>query len=162
MKAIVTGSFDPITTGHLEIIKKAASNYDKLYVVALVNETKEYMFSLEEKKELIQSSISSIPNAIADAYSGLTVDYMHKNGITIIIRGIRDEKDIPYENDLANKMQECDKNFKTIFIKCNDEYKHISSSLVREKIIRGEKITGLVHPSIEKTILKMYRDKKNQ
>ena len=85
MKAIVTGSFDPITIGHLEIIKKIALDYEKVYVVALINENKEYMFSLEQRKELIHKSISSIPNAIADAYGGLTVEYMHEKGISIII-----------------------------------------------------------------------------
>ena len=161
MKAIVTGSFDPITIGHFEIIKKIALDYEEVYVVALINENKEYMFSLEQRKELIYKSISSIPNAIADAYGGLTVEYMHEKGITIIIRGIRDEEDELYENELAKKMKECDENIETILIKCNNNLKHISSSLVRKKIVKGEKITGLVHSNIENLILDMYRQNKN-
>ena len=161
MKAIVTGSFDPITVGHIEIIKKIAHNYDEVYVVALMNEKKDYMFSLEERKEFINKSVSFIPNAIADAYDGLTADYMHKNKISIIIRGIRNENDLFYEKKLAIKMKEFDEDFETVFVKCDADFVHISSTAVREKIVKGEKITGLVHPNIENTILEIYRQKKN-
>ncbi|MBO5373865.1 MAG: adenylyltransferase/cytidyltransferase family protein, partial [Clostridia bacterium] len=76
MKAIITGSFDPITIGHLEIIKKASTFFDELYVVALLNSEKEYMFTLEEKKEIMKLSLAEFKNIIIDAYDGLTADYM--------------------------------------------------------------------------------------
>ena len=79
MKAIVTGSFDPFTLGHLEIVRYACSKFDTVYVVALINETKEYMFTLEERKKIIELSTLNFENVIVDAYDGLTSDYMHKH-----------------------------------------------------------------------------------
>lgn len=161
MKAIVTGSFDPITIGHVEIIKKISPNYEKIYVVALLNDKKEYMFTLDEKKELIERSTSFIPNAIADCYDGLTCDYMHKNGISTIIRGVRGSQDLEYEKNLAQKMKELDPSFVTVFVESEEPYKHISSSLVRDKIRNRESISGLVHPNIEERILEIYSQKIN-
>ena len=81
MKAIVTGSFDPFTLGHLELVKYASSKYDIVYVVALNNADKNYMFSSEERKHIISLSISDIENAVADAYEGFTADYMNEHGL---------------------------------------------------------------------------------
>lgn len=144
MKAIVTGSFDPITLGHMELVKYASERYDTVYVVALVNPEKEYMFTMEQKKRLIELSVSKFSNVIADAYVGLTADYMQKHGITQIIRGIRNDKDKEYELNLANKMQEFDESFNTELVLCKAEYSHISSTLVRKCIKNSESLQGLV------------------
>ena len=96
MKVIVTGSFDPITLGHLEIIKYASEKYDEVYVVALNNEKKSYMFTLNERKELIRLSVEELPNVVVDAYSGMTADYMHEHGINLIVRGVRNSTDEEY------------------------------------------------------------------
>ncbi|MBQ7225036.1 MAG: pantetheine-phosphate adenylyltransferase [Clostridia bacterium] len=144
MKAIVTGSFDPITLGHMELIKYACERYDTVYVVALVNEAKEYMFTLEQKKRLIEMAISGYKNAIADAYSGLTADYMHKMGITHIIRGVRDEQDMVYEKNLAQRMSSFDTNFETEIIKCGDAFSKISSTAVRDRLKQGEDVSDLL------------------
>lgn len=143
-KAIVTGSFDPITIGHMELVKHASGNYDTVYVVALVNEKKEYMFTMEQKKRLIELSVSKFPNVIADAYVGMTADYMQKHGITQIIRGVRNEKDREYELVLAATMKEFDESFDTELVLCKDEFAHISSTLVRKKIENDESLDGLV------------------
>lgn len=152
MKAIVTGSYDPITLGHVEIIKKAALLYDEIFVVAFLNEKKEYLFTLEEKKAIMKASLENISNVTIDTFDGLTADYMHKHGISIIIRGIRNEEDELYELDLANKMRAFDSSFQTIFIPSDEKYRNISSSLVREKIKSGESIKGLVSPKAEEKI----------
>lgn len=158
MKAIVTGSFDPITLGHMELVKYACEKYHKVYVVALVNEAKEYMFTMEQKKKLIEMSISKFENAIADAYIGLTADYMHKNGITHIIRGVRNEQDVSYEKDLTQKMKEFDPSFETEIIMCKEKYAGISSTLVREKIKKGENIQNLLPKEIASTVKKLYSE----
>jgi len=160
MKAIVTGSFDPITLGHMEIIKYACEKYEQVYVVALVNENKEYMFTMEQKKALIEKAISGFDNAVADAYVGLTADYMHKNGITHIVRGVRNENDLEYEKDLAQKMKEFDPSFDTEMIKCDDEYAHISSTLVREKLENCEKLENLVPSEIIDVATNFYSENK--
>ena len=148
MKAIVTGSFDPITLGHMEIIKYACQKYEQVYVVALVNEAKEYMFTMEQKKALIAKAISGFGNAIADAYVGLTADYMHAHGITQIVRGVRNEQDMEYELSLAQIMKSYDPCFETEIIECKSEYAHISSTLVREMIASGKPLDGLLPDEI--------------
>ena len=140
MKAIVTGSFDPITIGHLALVKHASERYDTVYVVALVNETKSYMFTMEQKKRLIELSVKDFDNVIADAYVGLTADYMHAHGITKIVRGIRNEVDREYELELARKMKEFDGSFETELVTCPGGISHISSTLVRKKIENNESL----------------------
>ncbi|MBQ7760832.1 MAG: pantetheine-phosphate adenylyltransferase [Clostridia bacterium] len=152
MKAIITGSFDPFTLGHLELVKYACKHYDEVYVVALINEKKQYLFNMEEKKKIIELSISEFENAVADAYGGMTADYMHQKGITHIIRGVRNETDLAYEQNLANKMKEFDDTFETTILKCSNELKEISSSKVRELIRKGKKIVNFVHKNAIKYI----------
>ncbi len=159
MKAIVTGSFDPITLGHMEIIKYACEKYEQVYVVALVNEAKEYMFTMEQKKALIEKAISGFENAIADAYVGYTADYMHKNGITQIVRGIRNEQDLAYEKELAEKMKEFDPAFETEIIKCKEKYAHISSTVVRDSLKKGESLENLLANSIIPLATEFYAEK---
>ena len=152
MKAIVTGSFDPITIGHMEIIKRASEKYDKVYVVALVNEAKNYMFSLEQKKRFIELSVRNLKNVIPDAYAGWTADYMHIHGITHIVRGVRNAQDMIYEKDLAEKMKAFDVNFETEIMECQDCLSDVSSTIVRKKIENGESIKGLVPDEVLKEI----------
>ena len=159
MKAIVTGSFDPITLGHMEIIKYACEKYEQVYVVALVNEAKEYMFTMEQKKALIEKAISGFENAVADAYIGWTADYMHKNGITQIVRGVRNKTDLAYEINLAQKMKEFDPSFDTEIIKCDDEYAGISSTAVRERLKSGEELENLLPNSIIPLAKEFYNKK---
>ena len=148
MKAIVTGSFDPITLGHMEIIKYACQKYEQVYVVALVNEAKEYMFTMEQKKALIAKAISGFENAVADAYVGMTADYMHAHGITRIVRGVRNEQDMAYEKNLAQVMKDFDQSFDTEIIECKSEYAHISSTLVRQKIQNGDTLENFLPKEI--------------
>ena len=157
MKAIVTGSFDPFTLGHLEIVKNALSKYDTVYVVALNNEEKSYMFTLEERKRIIELSVSGINNVVVDAYDGLTADYMNKNGITHIVRGIRNEQDKEYEIKLATKMKEFNPNFETELVACCDELKGVSSTEAKKRIENGQPLNGILH---EKAVLEIEKCKK--
>lgn len=154
-KAIVTGSFDPITLGHLEIVKYASEKYDTVYVVALINENKEYMFTMEQKKRLLEISTKDFSNVIVDAYSGMTADYMHDHSIYKIIRGVRNKTDESYENELALAMQKFDSRFETEIVKLNGKYYDLSSTLVRKRIMNKESINGLVHDDAVVEIAKM-------
>ena len=146
MKAIVTGSFDPFTLGHLEIVKKALEKYDEVYVVALNNEQKTYMFSGNERKAIIEKSTEKLSGVIVDAYSGLTADYMNKHGITNIVRGVRNEKDREYEHNLAAKMQEFNPAFATELIPCDQALSSVSSTEARKRIREGTPLDGILHP----------------
>lgn len=158
MNAIVTGSFDPITLGHIEIIKKASAFFEKLYVVALINKNKEYTFTMEQKKELMRLSLEGMENVITDAYDGLTSDYMHRHSITKIIRGIRNSEDEKYEKNLAETMRMFDPNFDTVFINADEKYGFISSTLVRKKLVEGESLSGLVSENAIPEMKKMYEE----
>ena len=156
MVAIVTGSFDPITTGHLEVIREVAKEYETLYVVALLNPEKEGMFDLNQRKELIQLAVAPFPNVVADSYSGLTADYMNQRGIKTIIRGVRNENDMKYELKLAGAMKQFNSEFETRFVLCKEEYREITSTYIRECIVEGKNLNGLVPDAILERVKEMY------
>ena len=157
MKAIVTGSFDPFTLGHYEIVKQALKKYDTVYVVALNNAEKSYMFSLNERKEIIEKSIKDLSGAIADAYNGLTADYMNKNGITHIVRGVRNEQDRAYEISLAEKMQEFNPEFQTELVSCPESLARVSSTEARKRIKEGNALDGILHLHAIEYIKELYK-----
>jgi len=159
MKAIMTGSFDPITVGHMEIIKKACQFFEEFYVVALINSEKEYTFTLEEKKAIMELATQDIPNVKVDAYDGLTVNYMHEHGIDKIIRGIRSTSDEEYEKKLATIMKTYDSSFETIFIRSHGNMKTVSSSLVKDKLARGEDIKDLIPEKAYDRLMEIYESK---
>ena len=142
--AIVTGSFDPITRGHVEIVREATRRFDRVYVVALSNAEKAHMFSSSERKEMIRLATEGMPSVTADAYDGMTADYMHAHGITTIVRGIRGDEDLAYETDLATRMKAFDPAFETLLIKAADGQEEISSSAVRDSIRAGKPLCQLV------------------
>ena len=161
MNAIVTGSFDPMTLGHYELVKLASEKFDKVYVVALVNKDKNHMFSLEQRKKIIALTVDDLDNVIADAYDGLTSDYMHKMNVTQIIRGIKNQEEIEYEKNLAEAMKRYDENFETTFLVCDEKLSYISSTLVRELLKNGKSIEGVVHDNALTAIVNMYAENQN-
>ena len=161
MKAIVTGSFDPITVGHVDLIEKAAKRFDSVYVVALLNTKKSHMFTLDQRKELIALSTQDIDNVIPDAYDGLTADYMHNHGITHIVRCIRTEEDREYEENLAKIMNEIDKNFVTVFLEPDANMQNISSSIVRAIIDEENSVKNYIHPRAKEKLNIFLKENKN-
>ncbi|MBQ4168007.1 MAG: pantetheine-phosphate adenylyltransferase [Clostridia bacterium] len=152
-KAVFPGSFDPITIGHVEIIRRAAEIFDKVYVSILDNPAKSRHFSLEERMELIRDAIKDIPNAEADHDSGLLTDYCRKKGINVIVRGIRNGSDVEYESMLESVNTKIAPEIKTVYLIAKAEYAYISSSLVRQLIEIGISIDGLV-PNADHKILR--------
>ena len=159
MKAIITGSFDPMTIGHVEIVKKARAFFDELYVVALLNSEKSYMLTLDEKKEIMTLSLAGIDNVIVDAYDGLTADYMHQHGITKIVRGIRNAQDREYEERLAQIMRGYDPNFETIFIEADEKIRQISSTGARELLLNAKNLEGVIAPGAIPRLLEIINAK---
>ncbi len=142
-KAIVTGSFDPVTLGHLNIIKRAAEEYDEVYAVIFTNPDKEYMFSLSHRMQMLILATEDIDNCLASHSNGLVIDYMRDHGIKKIVRGYRNEDDLEYERKMA-KWNYDHSGYETILLECDGSLKHISSSLVREKIQNGEDTSGFL------------------
>ncbi|MBO4548121.1 MAG: pantetheine-phosphate adenylyltransferase [Abditibacteriota bacterium] len=153
MVAVYPGSFDPITCGHVDIVKRAASVFDKVYVSILDNPGKETAFSVEERLELIRDAIKDIPNAAADASSGLLVDYCRSVGAGVIVRGIRNGGDVEYEAMLEAVNSRIAPEISTVYLISKPEYTYISSSLVRQLIKIGISIEGLV-PNADHIILR--------
>lgn len=137
MRVILPGSYDPVTLGHLEIIKRAKERYSEVFVVAFINAEKKYFFSEKERLDMLRLATSDMDNVTVDFSFGRVVDYMKEKGIDKIVKGYRNETDLAYE-----KIQE-EYNFtyggyETEYIKSSDEYGEISSTLARKLIEKGE------------------------
>ncbi|MBO4413625.1 MAG: pantetheine-phosphate adenylyltransferase [Clostridia bacterium] len=137
-KALITGSFDPITTGHLDIITRAAAIFDAVFVVAFENAGKKCMFSPEKRLALMARACSGIKNVVTDYYDGYVVDYMKIHGIDVIVRGIRDADDAVYELMMAHNNRRYYEKAETVFLPASEGLENISSTAVREAVLRGE------------------------
>ena len=154
---VYPGTFDPITNGHLDIIKRAAKLFDKVIVVVPINMNKKTMFSVEERMELIKQSVQDIPNIEVDKTSLLTVDYAKKVNATAIIRGLRMVSDFEYELQMAAINKSLDKNVETIFIMSSHEYSFLSSSSVKELVGFNGNISEFVPEVVKEALYKKYQ-----
>ncbi len=147
MTVILPGSYDPVTVGHLEIIKRASEKYDEVYVVVFVNEAKEYTFSLEDRVCMLQLATDELDNVLVSFSLGRVVDYMREHGIEKIVKGYRTDADLPWEMEQAayNKKHG---GFETELIKCDAAYEGVSSTAVREGLKSGEDISHLLPPPV--------------
>ena len=147
--AIYPGSFDPITNGHLDLIQRGSRLFDRLIVAILGNETKEPLFSVEERSEMLVEVVNVYPNVEVDSFQGLLVDYAAQHSATVLLRGIRAISDYEYELQMALMNRRLRPELETVFMMANEAYSFISSRLVKEVFGLGGSITGLVPPSVE-------------
>lgn len=153
-KALYTGSFDPLTNGHLNIIERAAKLYDELTVGIIVNPSKKSMFSLEERKSMIEETLSHLENVSVDCFSGLLADYVNENGFNVVVRGLRAAMDFEYEIQMAHMNARLfDKHVETVFLMTDPKYSFISSSMMKEVHTLGGSIEGLVPEVILKRMI---------
>ncbi|MBC1569426.1 pantetheine-phosphate adenylyltransferase [Listeria sp. FSL L7-1425] len=130
--AVIPGTFDPITNGHLDIIERAAKIFDVLYVAVLNNSSKKPLFTVEERMEMIKQVTAHLPNVQVESASGLTVDYAAKRGATAIVRGLRAVSDFEYEMQIASMNRTLNAEIETFFVMTNTKYSFLSSSMVKE------------------------------
>lgn len=154
-KVIYPGSFDPITNGHLDIIKRAAQIFDEVVVAVGNNPDKNTLFSDKERVELIKKSVFDIKNVSVTEYSGLTANFVKSQGTNLIIRGTRDSRDFVFEKEIANLNSLLDNQIETLLIFANKDYELISSSMVKE-IIRFD---GDVSKFVPKPVLSALKVK---
>jgi pantetheine-phosphate adenylyltransferase len=143
--ALYAGSFDPVTNGHLNIIKRAAGIFDTLTVSVVVNPGKNCMFTVDERLEILKEVTRDIPNVRVDKFSGLLADYVNENGFTAVVRGLRATMD--FENEIAMAQMNSllyNKGTETIFLMTDPQYSFISSSIIREVMSLGGSIDTLV------------------
>lgn len=154
--AIYPGSFDPITNGHYDIIKRASSMFDKVYVTALNNPNKKTFFNVEERVALIEEVTKDMPNVEADWSDDLTVTYARKKNAKIIVRGLRATVDFEYELNIFAFNYHLDKEVDTVFLMTKLENSFISSSGVKEMVYHKASATGLVPDCVEKALIEKF------
>lgn len=152
-KAIYPGSFDPVTEGHLDIIKRAALLADELIVAVLINEQKCPFFSLEERVEILEDLLRPIENVKVTCYKGLLADFVKEQNINAIIRGLRSSADFEYEFITAQVNKALSDKIETIFLLADSNYSYISSSMVKEVASFGGNISKFVPASVESRIV---------
>ena len=142
--AIYPGSFDPITLGHLDVLRDGAKMFDKVIIAVAENSAKSGMYSVEKRKELIKESVKDIPNVEVDSFEGLTIEYAKKKGATILLRGLRAVSDFEYEMQLSQSNRALCEDIKTVFLITRPEYNFISSSAVKEILLNGGDVSKFV------------------
>jgi pantetheine-phosphate adenylyltransferase len=147
--AIYPGSFDPITTGHLDLIARGSRLVDKLVVAILRNEEKQPLFSVDERVEMLEEVVRPYSNVEIGSFEGLLVDYAAKRGANMILRGIRAISDYEYELQMALMNRRLCPGIETAFLMAGEAYSFISSHLVKEVASLGGSVSGLVPPLVE-------------
>lgn len=143
-KAIYPGSFDPLTLGHIDIIRRSSAIVDELVVGVLNNSAKNSLFSLEERVSMIKEMTGDMPNVTVASFDGLLVDYMDEIGATIIVRGLRAVTDFEYELQIAQTNHVENPNVETIFLTTSLQYSYLSSTIVKEFASYGGDISKFV------------------
>ena len=153
VSAMYPGTFDPITLGHEDLVRRACRLFDKVVVAIAANPGKEPMFSPEERVELAQTVLSEIDNVEVCGYEGLTVDFARENNLQVIVRGLRAISDFEYEFQLANMNRHLTDDVETAFLTPTETYTYISSSLVREICSMGGDISEFVSPKVKAALM---------
>lgn len=152
--AVCSGSFDPVTYGHLDIISRSSKVFDKVIVAVLINSKKNSMFSVEERVELLRQATTDMGNVEIDSFDGLLIDYMNKRGAHVIVRGLRAVSDFEYEMQVASINKKLDEKIETFFMMTNNQYSYLSSSIVKEVAKYKASVTDLVPPVVEEALKK--------
>lgn len=151
--AIYPGSFDPITNGHLDILKSGAEIFDKVIIAVSYNANKKGFLTVDERVDLIKRSITHLPNVEVDSFEGLTVEYAKKQGADVLLRGLRTSFDFEYELQLSQANNALNKNLKTIFLITKPEFNFISSSMVKEILVNNGDISNFVPKPVNDFLL---------
>lgn len=159
-KAIYPGSFDPVTFGHLDMIKRSAKIVDELVVGVLNNRAKNSLFSLEERVSMIKEMTKDYPNVTVSSFEGLLVDYMNEIGATLIVRGLRAVTDFEYELQIAQSNHVQNSKIETIFLTTNLQYSYLSSTIVKEFASYGGDISKFVPEQFIDRIYEKYNIRK--
>ncbi|GGN90691.1 pantetheine-phosphate adenylyltransferase [Saccharibacillus kuerlensis] len=147
--AVYPGSFDPVTLGHMDIIRRAARQYDRLIVAVLNNLSKKPMFTVEERAELLRQGTADMPNVEVDVFRDLLVNYVDQKKAQVVVRGVRSVTDFEYELQIATTNRKLNENVETIFMMTNPLYSYLSSSVVKEIAQFDGDVSELVTPEVQ-------------
>lgn len=153
-KALVTGSFDPVTVGHMDLIARAAAIFDTVVVGVFVNGAKKYTFTEDERAEMLREACAEygLTNVTVEICSGLVARYVERNGIDVIVKGVRNSTDFEYERNMAEANKMIYSGAETMLLPANPAHNALSSSLVRTLMQYGEDISALVPVSVMKRV----------
>ena len=157
---IYPGSFDPVTKGHLDIIRRSAAMVDKLVIGVLNNSKKQPVFSAAERKQMLEMVIAGLPNVSVEVFDGLLVDFAKQQDAKIIFRGLRAVTDFEYELQIAQLNRNLNPELDTVFLVTSVEYAYLSSSAVRELASYGGDFSNLVPEQIQTLVKEKYKKKK--
>jgi pantetheine-phosphate adenylyltransferase len=152
--AAYPGTFDPITNGHHDLLRRAATIFDRIVVGIAANPNKTPLFSLTERIELARHVLADLPNVEVKGYTGLTVDFARENGLEVVLRGLRAVSDFEFEFQLANMSRHLSRDIETVFLTPQEQFMFISSTLVREVAILGGNVSEFVHPMVAAALTK--------
>ena len=155
--AIYPGTFDPITNGHQDLVRRAAGIFDRVIVAIAANPNKTPMFTLEKRVDLARRVLADLPNVEVTGYSGLTVDFARQHQINVVVRGLRAVSDFEFEFQLANMTRHLARDVETVFLTPQEQFTFISSSLIREIAVLGGETREFVHPIVEAELKKQKR-----
>ena len=160
-KAIYPGSFDPVTFGHLDIIKRSAEMFDEVIVGVLINNSKKPLFSAEERTEMLQQAVAQYKNVSVIKFDGLLIDYMKANDISVIVRGLRAITDFDYELQIAQSNRKVsNETIDTVFLTTSIDYAYLSSSIVREYASYGTDVTDFVPEFVARRLKDRFQSDK--
>ena len=157
--AVVPGSFDPVTNGHLDIIKRAADVFDIVYVAVLNNSSKQPLFNVEERILLIAEVTKQFPNIRIESSSGLLIEYAQQKKAQAIVRGLRAVSDFEYEMQITSMNRVLDEHIETFFIMTKNQYSFLSSSIVKEVAKYGGNVSELVPKVVEQALKEKFNTK---
>jgi pantetheine-phosphate adenylyltransferase len=157
VRTVYPGTFDPITRGHEDLVRRAARIFDHVVVAIAANPNKVPMFSIEERVELARGVLADLPNVSVQGYHGLTVEFAKNNQIGVIIRGLRAVSDFEFEFQLANMGRHIAPGVETMFLTPKEHFTFISSTLVREIATLGGNVSQFVHPLVEAAFLRKLK-----
>lgn len=147
-KILYSGTFDPLTKGHYDLIARGSRIADELVVGIIRNPNKSPMYSIEERKKMIEAQVAGLPNVTVDSFEGLLVDYVKANDIDAVLRGLRATTDFEYEIQMAQVNSKLNKDMETVFLMTDERYSYVSSSVVREVFGLGGEIAEFVPEKI--------------
>ncbi|MGI5873945.1 MAG: pantetheine-phosphate adenylyltransferase [Bacillota bacterium] len=153
---IYSGTFDPVTNGHMDIIGRAANLFDEVIIAVARDNYKNVLFTAEERLEIVREVTDGFANVSAECFSGLLMDYCREKNAAAVIRGLRAVSDFEYEMQMALMNKKLNPNVETVFLMTGQQYSFISSSIIKDVASLGGCIDGLVPPSVERRIKEKY------